>query len=300
MCAAIRFMSRWKPSVPMAVFILFFFGILPTPTRAQRKAITQDKYIHYQRDFLHVFHPGLSDKKYWITIETSEPYENMSAGKRSSKTFLVDIGDGRKSEVLMCCFGGSMGEPLGSNVPYDKELGPPHPPPPPPQPIPRPDRRNIDSNGAVHPTQYLSTEFVFDSEGHLKTFNVAKEKQPDGVWDFWEKLRLNPDMSDAELKAAYKASGAKYSLGDRETFKRELPVSQLEPFLGTLKVIQIAFHPITVERLNKLGGFSDCEVELEGPNKKQYLAYFAAYSGRLITVLYLTEKEMELRKKGTN
>jgi hypothetical protein len=82
----------------------------------------------------------------------------------------------------------------------------------------------LDSNGAVHPTQYLSTEFVFDSEGHLKTFNVAKEKQPDGVWDSWEKLRLNPDMSDAELKAAYKASGAKYSLGDRETFKRELPV----------------------------------------------------------------------------
>ena len=97
-------------------------------------------------------------------------------------------------------------------------------------------------------------------------------------------------MSDAALKAAYKASGAKYSLGDRETSKRELPVSQLEPFLGTLKVIQITFHPITVERLDKLGGFSDCEVELEGPNKKQYLAYFAAYSGRLITVLYLTEK----------
>ena len=59
------------------------------------------------------------------------------------------------------------------------------------------EHRFIDSNGAVHPTQYLSTEFVFDLEGHLKTFNVAKEKQPDGVWDFWEKLRLNPDMSDA-------------------------------------------------------------------------------------------------------
>jgi hypothetical protein len=300
MCAAIRFMSRWKPSVRTAAFILFFFGILPTPTRAQRKAITQDEYIQYVRDFLHVFYPGLSDKKYWITIETSEPYENVSAAKRSSKTFLVDIGDGRKSEVLMCCFGGTMGgPPIGSNVPYDKELGPPHPPPPPPQPSPRPDGRNIDSNGAVHPTQYLSTAFVFDPEGYLKVFNVDKEKKTDAVLDFWETLRLNPDMSDEELKAAYKASGAKYSLGDRETFKRELPVSQLEPFLGTLKIVQITFNP-TVERLAKLGGFSDCEVELEGPNKKQYLAYFAAYSGRIITVLYLTEKEMKLRRKGTN
>jgi hypothetical protein len=107
-------------------------------------------------------------------------------------------------------------------------------------------------------------------------------------------------MSDEELKAAYKATGAKYSLGDRETFKRELQVSQLEPFLGTLRVIHITFQPIAVERLEKLGGFSDCEVELEGPNKKHYLAYFGAYSGRLNSVSYLTEKELELQKERRN
>ena len=75
---------------------------------------------------------------------------------------------------------------------------------------------------------------------------------------------------------------------------------QLKPFLGMLRVIHITFRPITVERLDRLGGFSDFEVELEGPKKKHYLAYFGAYSGRLESVVYLTEKEVELQKERRN
>ena len=79
-------------------------------------------------------------------------------------------------------------------MPYDKDLGPPKPPlPPPPPPKAEPP----------HPQQYLSSTFVFDSQGNLKEFFGKRElTSPD--LDISFQVRAYPDMTDEELIAAYK------------------------------------------------------------------------------------------------
>ena len=97
-------------------------------------------------------------------------------------------------------------------------------------------------------------------------------------------------MPDAELRAAYNKSGAKYALGDRDALKRNLPVATLETFVGKLKILKINFTPTGDKRIDALGGFSDCIVFLEGPEQKWYGATFDGFSGELLSLFYLSEK----------
>jgi hypothetical protein len=162
--------------------------------------------MSFEREFLQVFYPQLSGKKYAVTFETASSYDKPASD--ADRIFLVDVGDGAKYHVLTCCFGGTMGGVIGNpQVPYDKELGPPRPlPVPPPPPKLRTERQmNIDSRGAVHPYQYLSTVFVFDSQGRLKNF-VWKRTASEADIRFSNKL-LRPEVTVEELIAAYKETG---------------------------------------------------------------------------------------------
>lgn len=52
------------------------------------------------------------------------------------------------------------------------------------------------------------------------------------------------------------------------------------------------FDPINNDdQLERLGGFSQCEVFLEGPEKRQYVVTFDAYTGQLSSVSFLTERD---------
>jgi hypothetical protein len=152
-----------------------------------------DDYMNYERDFLQAFYPELSGKHYFITFEWAERYDQTN--DNADEVFLVDVGAGAKFTIVGCCYGGSAGGavvPLP--MPYDKDLGPPKPPvPPPPPPKAEPP----------HPQQYLSSTFVFDSQGNLKEFFGKRElTSPD--LDISFQVRAYPDMTDEELIAAYK------------------------------------------------------------------------------------------------
>ena len=156
--------------------------------------------------------------------------------------------------------GGVIGQPQGPIYDSDNIRPSPQTPPPPP-PKPPETHLNFGPGGAVHPYQYLSTAFIFDARGRLKIFMVRDRPYapiPKGQKDFAETRRLHPDMSDEELIAAYKQSGAKFALGDREAFKRALPIRKLEKFLGSLRIVSIEFEPTGDERLDRLGDFGFC------------------------------------------
>jgi hypothetical protein len=260
---AIEFMNARQFAVCISVVILTFFGVLPSPSAAQRRAETTDDCMSFAREFLQVFYPELSGKKYAITFETASSYDNPA--RDADRIFLVDIGDGAKYQVLMCCIGGSVGEIVGApQLPDDKDLGPHQPlPAPPPPPKVRPEKpMNSDSRGAVHPYQYLSAVFFFDSQGRLKDF-VWRRTASAADLRFSDKLALHPEMTDEELIAAYKETGAKYALGDREAFERDLPINKLEQFLGKLKILRTKFSITTDKRLDKLGDFGSCSVFLQ-------------------------------------
>ena len=274
-------MQTRKLSVPGFILVFTLLGMLPFPTVAQRQAKTMDEYIAYERDFLHVFFPELSGKKYWVTFETAEGYEPLPGYENAGKNFFVDIGDGPKSQELMCCVGGSVPGVLGSNTPQSK-------------PVPlsaKPEPLNLGPHGEVYPKQYLRATFGFDSDGRLFVFGKLPNKPPNAEPDFLAELEQHPDISDADLAAAYKKSGAKYALGDRETFKQDLAIPPLEQFLGKLQVLKINFLPTENPRIDSLGGFSDCEVYLKGPEERDYVAVFDGFSGQLVSVSYVSDRD---------
>jgi hypothetical protein len=109
---------------------------------------------------------------------------------------------------------------------------------------------------------------------------------------FGDKLALHPEMTDAELVAAYKETGAKYALGDREAFERDLPISKLEQFLGKLKIVRKEYSITTIDRLDKLGDFAFCSVFLQTDDKDgkhlEYEVEFESERGDLIGLEIVT------------
>jgi len=272
--------------------LMLSFGLFPARAEAQRRVHSTDDSIGYERDFLRVFYPELNGRKYWMTIETANHYDESD---NTDRRFLVDIGDGAKYAELGCCLLGEMGCVV-REVPDDQELGP-HPPlaPCPPRPMNQ-KRLNVDARGAIHPLQYLSSVFVFDSRGRLKGFRAqgSAAQASDSVSKFWEKVQDHPEMTDEELIAAYKKSGAKYAIGDREAFKRDLPLNKLERFVGKVEIIRVDFDATTNERMDKLGAFSGCSVLLltssQGTPLK-YQARFEATRGALDSLLLVADKD---------
>ena len=271
-----------KLTAQSLVSILFLFGPFAFPCFPQRSAKSWDELVQYQAEFLREFYPESVGKKYWITFEAATTYDEVGnlAAPKNGISFDVDVGDGPKSQEMMCCVAGSMGGIIGTN---DQER---KPAPLPPKPKPR----NLGPRGEVYPNQYLRAVFTFDTDGRLLGFRKLPNKPPEEAPNFWEELKLHPDMSDSELKAAYKKSGAKYALGDREALERDLPVARLEQFLGKLKVLKVRFTPMNDERIDALRGFSDCDVYLEGPDQKRYVAFFNGLSG-FVSLLYISEKD---------
>lgn len=275
-----------------SVIIFCFFGAIPSLSPSQRRAATADDCMSFAREFLQLFYPELSGKNYAITFETARRYDEPRSD--ADRVFLVDIGDGAKYQVLTCCVGGSIGGIVGvPQLADDKDLGPHQPlPAPPPPPKVRPEKpMNIDSRGAVHPYQYVSTVFFFDPQGRLKNF-VWNRAASSADLRFSDKLTLHPEMTDEELIAAYKETGAKYALGDRETFERELPISKLEQFLGKLKILRTKFSITTNKRLDKLGDFGSCSVFLQADDidgrHLEYEADFEPERGELVGLRTLT------------
>jgi hypothetical protein len=195
---------------------------------AQQRAETIDESMRFAREFLRTFYPEFNGKNYIFNFETYARYDDT--GNRDNRIFLVDIGEGPKNQVLKCCLGGTVGALIHFPLPYSWPWGPtPLPPDPPRPPKVRTEKPlNVDSQGATHPYQFLSAHFEFDSGGTLVYFGVTKQSGTAVGSKFYDTLRDHPDATDKELIAAYKESGAKYPLGDREAFKRDLPLNKLE------------------------------------------------------------------------
>jgi hypothetical protein len=287
-------MNARRFAVCFSVMTLTFFGAFPSQNGAQRRAKTTDDCMSFEWEFLQVFYPELSSKKYIITFETASSYDNPVSDV--DRIFHVDIGDGAKYQVIGCCLGGRMKEISGPQLPDDKDLGPHTPlPAPPAPPTVRPEKpMNIDSQGAVHPYQYRSTVFIFDPRGRLKTF-VWHRTPSAADLRFSDKLVLHPEMTDEELIAAYKETGPKYNLGDREAFERDLPIGKLEQFLGKLKILRKEFRVTTIDRLDRLGFFAGYTVLLQTDDMAgehlEYQAEFEPDRGELVELQIVTDNK---------
>lgn len=268
----------------------------PLMTSAQETVPTTKTYIKLGEDFLHALYPDLNDKKYTVTLETSFKYDDPTDIPR---VFTLDVGAGPKSLVLSCCFGGYVGGSLTFKIPDPIEWPPPPPPPCPPAPscplytTPRYPMRpkNVDSEGRLRPEQFLTANFSFDVQGRLIGFNgqgsaLANYEAENQIY---EALRTGRHLTDAEITKILKDSGARFGFKDHKQFRDQLPLKQIERFIGRVELLSLDFDPINFgsndDPVNDLGVWSNAVVVLRATQtdgtKITYKAYFNHFAGAL-------------------
>jgi hypothetical protein len=278
---------------------------------AQQTVPTTKTYIKLGEDFLHELYPGLNDKKYTITVETSFRYDDPTDIPR---VFTLDVGAGPKSFVLACCYGGSVGGVFSFTIPDPLEWPPPSPPPCPSAPscplfsTPRTPiyMKNVDAEGRLRPEQFLTGSFSFDVHGRLVAFNARGSATANHEADnqLYDALRSRPGLSDAEIMQTVKESGAKYGFRDEAQFRKDIPTKEIERFVGKLEILSLTFYPIDVnwnnDPVNKIGVWGNVEVLMRATQKDgtklNYRAFFDHFSGALESLYELPKTPDETKK----
>ena len=179
-------------------------------------------------------------------------------------------------------------------LPSPPELGPaPSASGAPPRPRNGREEKHWDSEGRVHPTQYLTAGFAFDNQGILKGFSAhgADVGNPSGLRKFLDSV--NSGMSDAEIIAALKNAGAKYGPNEKVQFEENLPTSRLEPFLGRLSVVSVSFLDLSKVRADQSAWPYWTVKVLSKPNGQEELSYvltFESFEGDLVGLQLVDNK----------
>ena len=66
---------------------------------------------------------------------------------------------------------------------------------------------------------------------------VIGDRDADGRFEAF--VQAHPDMTDTEIVAARKKFGTKYGPDDKDQFIKDLPLRNLEPFLGKLELLSV-------------------------------------------------------------
>jgi hypothetical protein len=279
--AAINGCRKWTILVAAAAVLTWTHTVA-----AQEPSATGKDDLYIGPEFLRAVYPRLNGNGYTITIETALSYDKPGLPPNYFQLF---VGARPDFEVSDCCVGGHMGGALSPpTFPWPLELGPPSSEPPaPPSPSTSPAGKQLtylDSGGRRHPLQFLSARFSLDRGGSLVGYSADGPAINDGGADnkVYQLVHDHPNMSGAEVIAALKQYGVKYGPDDKEQFVKDLPVKQLEPFLGKLELLSVGFYPL--EKSQAWGGEWTVEVLAtgKGSTKSKYKLQFDPMRGDLI------------------
>jgi hypothetical protein len=219
-----------------ASLICFTYAQTPPPAAKNQLVWTQQ--------FLKMMYPKLNNGKYTMSVETSIPYDQPAD---SLSWMVLYVGEGFKHAVLRVQ-GGCSGSVVSS-------IPPPH------ESEKNTKKVNVEDcrPGPVYPRQFLTAGFRFDQSGHLSSFTADGPAIQEN--DANKNLAYDAEMTDADIIAAIKRSGAKYGPDDKGELIRNLPLKELEHFLGKLELISVHFHPLRPDRAN-LPNWPDWTVKL--------------------------------------
>jgi hypothetical protein len=223
---------------------------------AQRSPVTVSERLRTAQNFLHTLYPDLTSKTYWMSLTTSVRNDQQID---AFSDFEVDIGVAPKDLVL-----GYLGGYVGTTRPEDFHPGP------------------------VHPKQFLESGFQFVGN-RIKVFNAQGPAvgNLEAENQFIDLVLSRPQMTDAEIAATLRDTGAKYSFGDKGELLRHLQLSRLEPFLGKLEVSAVSSPPLEENRSNLALWLTwVVNVTAEQPNgtKLKYKLTFEQFKGDLISL----------------
>jgi hypothetical protein len=160
---------------------------------------------------------------------------------------------------------------MAFKIPDPLEWPPPSPPPCPPAPscplfaTPRYPMRpkNVDVEGKLRPEQFLTGYFSFDVQGRLVGFNAHGSALMDYEAEnrVYEALRSRPSPNDTEITRILKDSGARFGFKDQKEFRDQLPIKQIERFIGKVELLSVDFDPLAAtDPVKQLGVWGNAVV----------------------------------------
>jgi hypothetical protein len=220
-------------------------------SRAQDSVRPPDDRIRAAQEFLRVVYPQLTDKGSTLTVETAFQFDDLA----NKPTFLIiDVGAGPKYATLGCCVGGVMGGSLPIQRPSlsGKDSAPLVTTQESSTKLTLPTNEESDSQGRIHPKQYLQTRFTFDLRDHVTEFTAEGPAitDTDADREFSQFVDQHPGISQTEIVAKLKQSGVKYGPNDLAQFTRDVPLRKLEPFVGKLELLAVGFSQLDEKRSN--------------------------------------------------
>jgi hypothetical protein len=270
------------------VFLLFSVAVY-----GQESPPVTKNQIAWSQDFLRTMYPGLDGKKYVLTVETYLAYDQPGG---LVNWLQMDVGEGAKDWPLGYrggCAGAVIPSPLPWPAPPD--LAPPTPSSPQVRPeSPSKSRYETDCKpGPIYPKQFLTAGFSFDKIGALVNFGADGEfindRQADNA--VYAIVHAHPEMTYSEIVATLKQHGIKYGPSDKEQFIKDLPLKQLEPFLGELRILSVSFHPLDKDPdpASWIGSWPNWTVKVQGTTKEgakvPYEMHFNHLNGYLTGIL---------------
>lgn len=224
--------------VSFAISCLITVCTVTQDISAQEALSTRKSEIVWAQEFLRAIYPGLVGKNYTLTVETYLSFDRLGD---KLNWLRMDVGEGPK-DFYMGHSGGCASSFTASPLGWPQELG--TPPPPVFSSSPQDERCK---EGPIYPKQFLSAGFQFDKNGQLISFGADGSDINDRKADtaIYETVKAHPQMSYAQVVATMKQHGTKYGPDDKEQFIKDLPLKQLEPFLGELQIVSVSVSEMT-------------------------------------------------------
>jgi hypothetical protein len=133
---------------------------------------------------------------------------------------------------------------------------------------------------------HLSATFTFDNDGQVVLFS-ANSRWPGNSEKnevFRKLIESHPEWPDKKIIELMKAEGAKFGPDEKEALRKELPIEQLQPFLGSLTLKSLQFE-LRNDQSENARAFLSWHVEMQGltPSGKASSYYMLAepFNGRI-------------------
>lgn len=133
----------------------------------------------------------------------------------------------------------------------------------------------------------LGAYFSFEPDGAIQSISFAGAQTTFGRENkkLQNLVQSHPEWTTKQAVQALKSAGAKYGPDDLEDFKRAIPVTQLERFLGKLTVKSVEFRSLAEDRVGwfvRLLWEVDVEAQREDGHLVPYSMSFEPFQGKLI------------------
>jgi hypothetical protein len=186
-------------------------------TGAQESIPINKNYAAWAQEFLRAMYPKLDDKKYLVSFEGLFGYDEAGARARWLTLYIGEGPKGQYSEII----GGWAG---WSPPPKDLHFG------------------------KQYYKQFLSAGFTFDEHDHLVSYGAdgiaIGNAEAEAHYDDY--VASHPGLSQGEIDYEIHQAGVRYGPDDREIFSKNLPLGELERFLGKAEQVSIDRIPTKV------------------------------------------------------